>query len=399
MAHVYSPENLTHLCQTALISQMDAMERLKAYHQFPNWQQRVQEVNQKVHSLNVVFDLVENLQKDHPITISCKILCKVDTPDNDTDDNGNGNGNDNDNDNGPTVLGFKNACIRTDTLTKWNCLQYPNIEQDGMTLKTLIEILIIFPNLQKVVFIKGGGSYYPLRPKGLLKRFRPFAVFDPETVYLSAKVDGLAIPHLVLSQEGTPADLPLRHSVTRFWHRKIYFFSYSILPLIVAAFPNLCTLLLERQLRFCHDLFPVLTTLAALPRLSKLKLDISLMEKDRRTWNRLEASIDARPSSCLQSLKSLELSIVVLEHDTLAMVLQKLELPSLEEIILKRIVCQSNSCNIDSNYERQMEGKEFEKCVWNALQTLHRRYPSVPFSQINYRMRQHYKKAKFCMPG
>ena len=175
--------------------------------------------------------------------------------------------------------------------------------------------------------------------------------------------------------------------------------SYSLLPRIVAAFPNLRTLSLERQLRFCHDLFPVLTALAALPYLSKLELDISLVERDRRTWNRLEASIDARPSFCLQSLMSLELSIVVLEHDTLAMVLQKLELPSLEEITLERIVCQSDSCEIDSNHVRQMEKKEFEKCVWNALQTFHRRYPNVPFSQIDYRMGEIYKTVKLCMPG
>ncbi len=341
---------------------MNAMERFNAYHQFPAWQQRVQEVNQNVHSLNVAFHSVENLQE-----ISCGILRKVDTPDNDADDN-DADGNGNDNDNGPTVLGFENARIRIDTLTKWNCLQYPNMTQDDMTLETLMKILTIFPNLQKVVFITCGRLFYQkLRPKGLLKRFRPFAVFDPETVYWPAKVDGLAIPHLVLSQEGTPADLPLRQTVTRLWHRKIYFPSYSTLPLIVAAFPNLRTLSLERQLRFCHDLFPVLTALAALPYLSKLELDISLVERDRQTWNRLEASIDARPSFCLQSLKSLELSIVVLEHDTLAMVLQKLELLNLEEITLERIVCQSDSCEIDSNHVRQMEEKEFKKCVWNVL--------------------------------
>ncbi|KAH9401476.1 hypothetical protein TYRP_016864 [Tyrophagus putrescentiae] len=109
------------------------------------------------------------------------------------------------------------------------------------------------------------------------------------------------------------------------------------------------------------------------PELASLYWDECLQprSKYRRTWNRLEASIDARPSFCLQSLKSLELSVVVLEHDTLAMVLLKLELPSLEKITLERIVCQSDSCKIDSNDARQMEGKEFEKCVWNAQQALH----------------------------
>lgn len=396
MAHVYNGENLPELCQTALISQMNAKERIDAYFHSPAWQDLVQEVNQNVHSLNIIYGAAGDLQATFQARpfVTCAIARKVTTTDiaaneNNVNGSGSGNGNGNGNGNklkGPTVLGVTTERIRSDTLTKWNSLQYPalyptlGLGREGLDLKALLRILAAYPNLRQMVFIAAESDGH-LNPRIVRALFEPFAVLDGSVIPLPVKVDYLAnsMPlHLVLSLAGTPADQPLLHSVIHFKSRDAV-----PLPLLCATCPNLRSLSLGENVKPRADRF---LALASLTHLSELSLNFVLSAKHEK-WNQLKANISQLPPTCLQSLKSIKLMLFCKEHALLPQMLQKLELPSVEEIALEHLSCDDCHCGTwGLRAVPRNKNDETRVHLLTVLRLLHQCYPAVPLNRLTFRL-------------